>query len=1567
MLDGRYRLVSLLGRGGFGDVWRADELLPDGTPFRQVALKLLALHVTDAASWVEEAKLLASFRHPSLVTIYATGVFHGAWPQPFVAMELLEGSTLADVLSSAGPIAWRRVLSWAREAAAALDVIHERGVVHLDLKPANLFLAKDGTLKVLDFGIARRAAAPAPRPKDEKNVPSSALQWPATAKSDGGVSISVRPVNSAPFSKRDEEMATAAFVVEEMATAAFVEQSLGGDGDGPAPKVTPEAFAATHAMEETTDRRSRTRHVGGTTARAIIGTPGFMAPEIFEQREPSAATDAYALAVCMVVLATGKLPLAVADEPEGGWTNPTAVTSWWAAIRNATLRGEMRDFRRGAQSLPPGLTALLHKLFSVDHAERGVVPGKLRAMLDEVWERPYGVPDPPYQGAITLASEHEGMLFGRDEEITRLGRDLEHEPCVVLLGPYAVGKSSLAIAGLVPHLGKRAADGKDDFRAVVLRDPKRGDAALDEALGAVSKGLVGASIEDLVAFCETSREGLAIVIDPLEAVAQASLEPRARLGELLSLAGDGHARPGLRVVAVLGEENVEAVRDTAFGRALRASMRYVGPPAPQTAGALVTMPARLAGAELLDIGPVVSDVQRELSAPGRLPFVAQALADLWSSRERASGSKEKTIVRGERWKELRGVVGAIGRAAERALDEMNERDSALAMDMLLFFTATDGSRVEWRQDELFEAFGSEREAAEQVAAALVRAGVIRRQGGSLELIHEGLIEGWRRLQTFRASHLVRLAFVERLRESAQAWEKSAKSREMLLRGQLLTDVIARPEWMERGLVGRERELVRASLGERRRQRAVRMGTAAFGVLVVALLVIGQRVLDHQKQEADTKARKAEHEARVSDLVARSRRTDNPFSRVALIAAAMNEGSTDGLLPIELADSVADVPRALFLTQEKVEAPSFLWEDRWLVANATSATLFLVDMRPPDSEVIEDMDLDVDPDVVKRTSFSPPRVHKLRPHDEPIAERVPFSFDSSFVTRSVQGEVRVFRLNEKSEVELCAIAPMKCSGALRTAARAPIVACATEDGLAAWDLRKPAKSAVTTIPWRGAVADVAPDGSVVAGIAEKTLLLWRPALATSREIAHAGPVLLASVSPRDRVIAAVTTTAVEVHELDREAPPLLRVEHRVPAVSARWDEGGVDLGLCSRDGHSAWVYLRRGARPASEPAPKGLPCSAAPGKRIPKKAILPDDFGPYRDFVLGSHAEFEGYLLPDGRFITPELVVFNEAKRAARSLLLFHGRGLTGAEESQPPRASVAAVVRDGDGIAWQISGQIHLYDATSEKRILTRAGNLLRKCENGKVAAWSRGESSFRVFDLRSDATMGEVPREPMLVLGIDASCTTLYTQSLDGAISARPLGSPAPTQVIALADGYVYDVRLSAARPGQGTGLYMLVSSGAIVRIDDATRAVRLLTYATPRATAVADGPAPGEVLFSDATGVLLLRADAALKRVSESDAEFTVTDVAAAPGGKTVLFLAGPKLNVIDALSGERRVLKVQNHERLLEWDKEGSLLLWSSDREGAADGAIVPRATKLVTRVAEATSNLQVNEAGEVVIKQ
>ncbi len=1245
----------------------------------------------------------------------------------------------------------------------------------------------------------------------------------------------------------------------------------------------------------------------------------------------------------------------------------------------------MRDLRRGGAGLPAGFVRLLRRLFAVDAAARGVVPGKLCALLDEVWERPHGVPEHPFPGAEPQGPEHEGWLFGRDEEITRLGRDLEHEPCVVLLGPGAAGKTSLALAGLVPHLGKRAVDGKDDWQAVVLRAPGRGDAALDEALGRVSRELVGASVEAIVARCAEAPVGLALVVDPLEDAAAASVETRARLGELLSLVGDGHVRPGLRIVAVLSEDEVAVVQGAAFGPALRASMRYVGPPAPQAASAVVTRPLRLLRADAIGLEPVIAEVQREIAAPGRLPFVAQALADFWATRERGEGAQGRVVLRGERWKELTGVVGAVGRAADRVLDEMSGADRALAEEALLLFTTTDGALVKWSEEELLEAFGADREAADRALGELVSAGVLRAQsvsmgpraapspGGrsahetSLELSHEGLLAGWRRMQKIRGSHLLRLAFVERLREAAHAWDKSGKSREMLLRGALLADVLENPEWMERGLVARERDLVSASLRADRQRRWARGGALAAGLLAIVGLVFGKRAIDAQQRRADEEREAAKHQAYVAELVARSRRTEDPFVRVTLMAEAMKEGSTDGLLPIELADSVSNVPRARFLTTEPVVAPSFEWEDRWVLAGATSSTLLVADLRPPEPEVIEDLDLDVDPEKVKRKTFPAPRVRTLRPYDEPIAERAAFAFDTAFATRSARGEVKVYRLTEEGEIALAAVAPMKCTGAMRTAARAPILACATEEGLAAWDLRKPAGEAVVTHPWKGAVADVSPDGSVVAAAAEKTLFLWPTKGGRTMEITLTSPVLLARMSPRDRVIAAVTTTAVEILDIEEAAEPLARIEHRVQVTSARWDAGGIDLGLCGRDGGSAWIYLRSGARPQDEPKPEGSPCFPAPGKRIPTRVVRADDLAEYGNLVLGARPALDAFKLPDGRLLTRELVLFDEPKRVARSLLWFSGKGPSGEEELAAPGAAVVNVVRDGDAVAWQVGGDVQIHDVATGKRRFTRPGNLLRRCEDGRLAAWVKTPAAYKVIDARTGASIGEIPREPLFVLGVDARCGTLFTQGLDGTISARALGASEPPVTVAVADGYVYDVRLSQPRGGGPTGLYLLLSSGAIARIDDATRSVRVIAYATPRATAVADGHAPGEVLFSDATGVLRLRPGGAIEHVSETDPELTVTDVAAAPDGATVQFLAGGRLHVIDVARGERRAMNVRNHERMLRWDEEGSLLLWSNDRAGGASGPIVPRAKSLALRVAAAASNLTVDRERGVVLKR
>jgi serine/threonine-protein kinase len=137
-----YRIVAKLGEGGMGAVYRATDTKLN----RDVAIKVLPPAFAEDAARMQrferEAQVLASLNHPNIAAIY--GVEQGA-----IVMELIEGEELK------GPLPIDTVMSYARQLAAALEAAHEKGIIHRDLKPANIKVTPDGTLKVLDFGLAK--------------------------------------------------------------------------------------------------------------------------------------------------------------------------------------------------------------------------------------------------------------------------------------------------------------------------------------------------------------------------------------------------------------------------------------------------------------------------------------------------------------------------------------------------------------------------------------------------------------------------------------------------------------------------------------------------------------------------------------------------------------------------------------------------------------------------------------------------------------------------------------------------------------------------------------------------------------------------------------------------------------------------------------------------------------------------------------------------------------------------------------------------------------------------------------------------------------------------------------------------------------------------------------------------------------------------------------------------------------------------------------------------------------------------------------------------------------------
>src|SRR5262252_5006825 len=148
---GPYEILSPLGVGGMGEVYRARDTKLN----RDVAIKILptefALDAERLVRFKREAQLLAALNHPNIGHIYGFDDANGIHA---LILELVEGLTLADRIAQ-GPIPLGEALPIARQIAEALEAAHEQEIIHRDLKPANIKLRDDGTVKVLDFGLAK--------------------------------------------------------------------------------------------------------------------------------------------------------------------------------------------------------------------------------------------------------------------------------------------------------------------------------------------------------------------------------------------------------------------------------------------------------------------------------------------------------------------------------------------------------------------------------------------------------------------------------------------------------------------------------------------------------------------------------------------------------------------------------------------------------------------------------------------------------------------------------------------------------------------------------------------------------------------------------------------------------------------------------------------------------------------------------------------------------------------------------------------------------------------------------------------------------------------------------------------------------------------------------------------------------------------------------------------------------------------------------------------------------------------------------------------------------------------
>jgi serine/threonine-protein kinase len=307
----RYEIVRPLGRGGMGTVDLARDTVLD----RLVAVKRLRAGFDDDEMrhrFAREARILAALQHPNVISVFDYFERDG---DPCLVMEYLEGETLRSVIAESRPWTLGRKLEVMGHVAAGLESVHRAGIIHRDVKPANLMLTRDGTVKLLDFGVAKTSGTVLTSPRMQVGSPNY---------------MSPEQIRGEPLDARSDVFALTAVLFELVAFVppfpGDVPQALGGILHGQPARLSTLADDVPERLERLVERGL------AKDREARIGTAAAFG------RELAAIRDDLAMArTVRVSMPSGSLPLRSETEVVQQIEEPPAGQRWRLAIAAAVL------------------------------------------------------------------------------------------------------------------------------------------------------------------------------------------------------------------------------------------------------------------------------------------------------------------------------------------------------------------------------------------------------------------------------------------------------------------------------------------------------------------------------------------------------------------------------------------------------------------------------------------------------------------------------------------------------------------------------------------------------------------------------------------------------------------------------------------------------------------------------------------------------------------------------------------------------------------------------------------------------------------------------------------------------------------------------------------------------------------------------------------------------------------------------------------------------------------------------------------------------------------------------
>ena len=863
----RYEPLEVIGRGGEATVVKAVDTRHE----RLVALKVRVVPPAGSSDdFLTEARALLSLPpHPGLAHA-RDDIFDNG--RHVLVLDWVDGVNLARLLADEGrpglPVS--SVLRWIAQAAEALTALHQHGLVHGDVKPANLILDRDGRVVVVDLGSSSVPMAEAPRGGTPGfRAPEIAGGAPADRVSDVfslAATAFTLLTGSAPTGSRPTWEGVPAGVAERLEAALrsglsvdparrpatpgeLVERLRAGwDDQTPSgvgtvvltdvvdssklweqsPQRVPALLAEMQLIVDRNVEEHGGRRIGATvegdaTVSVFPGVANAVRAAIGLQR--GLASRSGALRV-RVGVATGEF-VGVDGEVLGPTLNRAARIRELAQAGEVLLSASTADVVRMAP--PPGVDLIAlgpHVLRGLDGAD------ELAAVVAEGVSTP---PDParsPYPGLASFAPEESDLFFGREETIERCLELFRTQHFVAVVGASGSGKTSLVLAGLAPRL--------TEF--VVLRpgvDPRR---SLEDA------GVPG-------------HDGAVLIVDQLEELVTLCHDPSERAAFVDAIV----AHPGGLIVAVRADLYGEfGVFDQLADR-LASSQVLLGPLAEPDLRRAVHEPARRCGLAVEDglAEIIAADLE---DAPGALPLLGHALREAWLRRE----GRTITLVG---YRDSGGVRSAIATTADRALAALDDEGQAVARRVLL-------RMVELRSDgDDARRWVAHREVTEieprrtaDVVATLADARLLVVDRDEITLVHEALLRAWPRLGGWIAEQRADLLARQEVRWAAERWAMGGRSDGDLYRGARLDaalELAAREPlpgqdaaFVVAGRQLRDREQAEA----RHRARRLRVLAAVTSVLAVVALVVGT-IAVVQRNDATPARVAADESARVADEAA----------------------------------------------------------------------------------------------------------------------------------------------------------------------------------------------------------------------------------------------------------------------------------------------------------------------------------------------------------------------------------------------------------------------------------------------------------------------------------------------------------------------------------------------------------------------------------------------------------------------------------------------------------------------------------------------------------------------------